>query len=177
MQRKKQLLVGSVTVVSISFLIIGFLCLNPFFRGPNVSLRDKVELFVVHYESGVNMTVYPSTSEGAELLSACEGVMNNLYGQLLWAVLDEDVARIKNSSQYVDVMLKDTYNFTFFVHLSAKIKGATANRILFFLSGDHKGVILFAIDMKEDIIWGGSYTVETSSKEFQKLVNVISELS
>lgn len=94
-------------------------------------------------------------------------------GQLMWAVSDEEVARAKNSSLYLIVELKDTYNFTFFVNYSGVNKMETANKILFFLSSSCPNTVLFARTETEEYPWGGSY----ASKKFQQLVDVVSKLS
>lgn len=53
-----------------------------FFGGLNISFKDMVEVIIVRYEDGTNMTVSPSTPEGDKLISACEDILLNLYGKL-----------------------------------------------------------------------------------------------
>jgi hypothetical protein len=138
---------------------------------PRISLEGKVESFLVCFESGENVTVLPSSFEGSKLSKACEDFINNLMGQWMWAVNDEEIARATNSSLHLIVELKDSYNFTFFVDYSNVNKVETANRILFFLSGSFPNTVLFA-QSDAEYPWGGSY----GSKKFQQLVDVVSEL-
>lgn len=170
--RKRLLITISVALVLIAaFVVAIFLRFPPFFE-PSVSLEGKVELFVVHYENGVNITVYPSTSEGGKLSSACEDVLRNLRGRLKLILPDKDVAVIKDRSEYVEVMLRGTYNFTVYA------QDITASRILFILSDeDFKGVVLFdGVDIGEDILWGNNWKIDVSSRHFQKLVDVVNQL-
>lgn len=173
--QRKMLLLGIIAVVSVGLVVSSLFFLLPLFSRRYVSLRDKVETVFVSFENGENITLYPSTSEGAKLLSACEDFMSNIYGQWMWAVSDEEVARAENSSLYVVVELKGTYNFTFSVRAYNGERTTTANTILFFLSGSHKNTVLYARVGTEEFPWGGSFGAE--SRAFQKLVNVVSELS
>jgi hypothetical protein len=167
----KRFLVGIIAVFSVVAIVISLPIFFWNVRRPRFSLEDKVESFHVRYESGDNMTIYPSTSEGIALLSGSQNYMSNIYAQLMWATSDEEVAYARNSTQYVEVKLKNTYNFTFYVRLSTVDRVENANRILLFLSGSHRGTILFAREENEATAYGGSYVVESGVSEFQELVN------
>ena len=169
----KRLLVGIIATFSVAVVAVVTSLPILFWnvRRPRFSLEDKVESFYVRYESGGNMTIYPSTSEGTALLSGSQNYMSNIHAQLMWATSDEEVAYAKNSTQYVEVKLKNTYNFTFYVRLSTVDRVEKANRILLFLSGSYRGTILFASVENDRIAYGGSYGVESGVSEFQELVN------
>ena len=94
--QKKMPLLAIAAIVSIG--LIGSFFFLPLLIRPRVSLKGKVESFYVHFENGENMTVYPSTSEGAKLLSACEDFMSNIYGQWMWAVTDKELSYLNNCS-------------------------------------------------------------------------------
>lgn len=173
--QRKMFLLGIIAVVSVGLVVSSLFFLLPLFSRQHVSSKDKVETIFVSFENGENMTVYSSTSEGAKLLSACEDFMSNINAQWMWAVTDKGVARAKNSSLYVVVELKDTYNFTFFVWAYNGERTTTANTILFFLSGSQKNTVLYARVGTEEFPWSGSFGAE--SRAFQNLVNVVSELS
>lgn len=167
------LLLGIITIVSVGVVVSSLFFFLPLITRPRISLEGKVESFFVCFEDGENMTILPSISEGSRLSLVCEDFINNLMGQWMWAVSDEEVARAKNSSLYLIVELKDIYNFTFFVDYSNVNKVETANKVLLFLSGSLPNTVLFAKPETEEYPWGGSY----GSKKFQQLVDVVSELS
>ena len=176
---KRLLITISVALVlTVAFVVAIFPRFPHFFGRPRVSLEGKVELFVVHYKNDVNATVYPSTSKGGKLLPACENVLRNLRGHLTLVIPDEGLTVIKNGSQYVEVILKDTYNFTIYAHLSATTTEVTASRILFILSGEEfKGLVLFdGVDIGEDILWGSNWKIDVNSRHLQKLVDVVNQL-
>ena len=149
------------------------LLLWPLFIAPRpyFPLQNKVESFYVHYEDGKNMTVNPSTSNGAKLMSGSEQFMSNLFAQLLWAVSDQEIAIIRNSTEFVEIILKETCNFTFYVRASAVYRTETADRMLLILSGSHSGVVLFARVEMEEIHWGGAYGVNNGVIELQTLLD------
>lgn len=169
--QRKTLLLGSISVTVVALVILGLLLL-PLFVVPKAyfSLQNKVESFYVHYEDGKNMTVNPLTSDGAKLKSGSEEFMNNLFGQLLWAVSDQEIAIIRNSTEFVEIILKETCNFTFYVRASAVYRTENTHRMLLIVSGSHSGVVLFARVEMEEIHWFGAYGVDSGVKEFQALL-------
>lgn len=170
--QRKTLLLASIAVTVAGLVMFFLLFWLPFLAlRPHFSLQDKVETFYVHYENGKNMTIYPSTPEGGKLMSGSEVFMSNLYGQLLWAVSDQQIAIIRNSTEFVEIILKETCNFTFYVRASAVYRTSIANRILLIVSGSHSGDVLFARVEREEIHWVGAYGVDNGVKELQELLD------
>jgi hypothetical protein len=101
--------------------------------------------------------------------------MSNIDGQWMWAVTDKGLSYLKNFSSYVEVVFKETCNFTFFVWAYNGERTRTANTALFFLRGNQKNTVLYARVGTEDVEWKGSFSAE--STEFERLENVVSELS
>jgi len=172
LQRKTLLLtvsvVVSVAVVSLSLFVFS---IYPFYiYRPHFSLENKVESFVVHYEKGTNVTVNLQSTEGKELLSGCEAYMSNIFGTLLWMENYEGLTRIRNSTEHVEIILKEVSNFKFYVRASAVETTLSANRIFLFSSGS----VLFTEIENEEILWFGGYGVDNGVAEFRNVVATFS---
>ena len=178
LKQRKVLVVLAVTTVFLA--ITGAFILPPIlpriFR-PWASLEGKVHHFVIHYRDGLNVTLSPLDSEGERLTRLCEGVINHLDGVLTLMTTDEMVNLMLNQSDYVDVILRTTYKFDFYVEDTEVQCSVEAKRIVFMLRGYESGVVMFDGKPRGGRVWWGyNFDISPNSKYFQELVNFVDQL-
>jgi len=134
-------------------------------------------LFFVHFENGATFKVYPSTAYGEKLLSACEDVLNNLSYRLRLIIEDKDLVLIKNESAYIEITLKDTYNFTVYAKFSNTVTKVVSKTIIIILSKQFEGLVLFdGVNVGEERLWGANWKIDTNSTYFKKLKSITDEI-
>lgn len=177
LQRKTLLLTIGV-VVSVAVVLLGLFVILPFcyyhFNKPHFSLENKVESFVIYYENGMNVTVNPQSTEGEKLLSGCEAYMSNINGHLLLWLDHEGLTKVRNSTEHVEIKLKEVFNFTFFDRTSASEQTPSANRIFLFI-GDGYAEVFFTEIENEEMVWHGAYMTDNGIAEFRNIVSAFSE--
>lgn len=107
--RKKILIVIAVALISVAAVVI-VVDLNKPSREPwSILFKQKVELFIVHYEDGVEIEVPPSTPEGEKLMSACQDALDDAVGAIDGTI--QAVTEMRNNmtenSRYVIAMLEN----------------------------------------------------------------------
>lgn len=167
-----------VISVALTLVIASSIIYLLFFYRLNTSFKNKVEVIIVHHEDGTNMTVHPSTLEGEKLISACENILQNLFGKLLCFFTDEEMTTLKNASTYVEISLRNTYNLTLFYHsredypeMVTGFEVVQARRMVFFIT-EEEGLAVVAIDGPYWGCWG----ISKNSKQFLELVNIVNSM-
>lgn len=103
---------------------------------------DWVETIVICHEDEPSFSLSSTSGEGRRLLSKCEDVLFNLTSLVSWIPYDEQVAGIKERCIYVEIIFKENYDVP--IHsFPPQHKQVPANRVLFVLSGEDKGSVLF----------------------------------
>jgi hypothetical protein len=103
------LIIIAVALISIAAVAI-VVDLNKPSREPwSILFKDKVELFVVHYEDGVEIEVTPSTPEGEKLMSACQDALDDAAGMIdgTSQAVTEIMTNMTENSRYVVAMLEN----------------------------------------------------------------------
>jgi len=180
-RRLKQRKVLAAIAVTVAILAaVGAFILPPIlpriFR-PWASLEGKVHYFVIHYRDGLDATISPEDPEGKRLTKLCEDVINHFDGVLTLMTTDEMVKEMMRQSDYIDVVLKATYKFDFYVEGTEVQCNVEAKRIVFMLGGYRSGIVMF--DGKPwggQVCWGYNFGVNPDSQCYKELVNAFHQL-
>lgn len=112
LKHKRILIIIAVALISVAavVIVVDLERRNKPSREPwSILFKQKVELFIVHYEDGVEIEVPPSTPEGEKLMPACQDALDDAVGAVDGTnqAVTEMMTNMTENSRYVIAMLEN----------------------------------------------------------------------